>query len=116
MSEPQPVSQPQGGAELSSIFATRHKLIEANAAGTALVCGAAVAIIMASFGLYPDNWRYLTIAVGLVIAGLTYLICSPDSMVTRCLLAARKEFIDDRITGIECEEKRRRCLRKSLRY
>ena len=104
------------GSELSAMFSRQHVLIKTDAAATALVCGAATAIVLASIGGYVSTWWYAGAIAGALTACVIYLVRSPDSMVTRCLLAARKEFLDDRTTVLECERMRRQCLRKSLWY
>lgn len=102
------------GPVLASLFSQAHGLAMTNALLTALLCGSATSLLAAR--LWHPKCIFWDIVLGILIALVTYVVLAPESMVTACLVSARKRFLDDQITITQRRQMRKSCLRKSLLY
>jgi hypothetical protein len=114
---PDLTGKPRAGAPgpvLASLFSRAHGLTLADALLTALSCGGAMGLVIAQPGCTKAMIWGVLLAV--LIAIVAYIALAPESMVTACLVSARKCFLDNQVTRSECVQIRKKCLRKSLLY
>jgi hypothetical protein len=104
------------GPVLASAFLRAAGLARADALLTALLCGGATGWVIAMFGKCERNAIISGCLVGLLVALIAYFAIVPDSGVTACLVSARKRLLDNQVTGAQCRQMRKKCLRKSLLY
>jgi hypothetical protein len=114
---PDPAQKPAAaGPILASFFSKMHALTKTDAVLTALLCGGAVGLVITKVWDGSTKAHVWGVVLGLVVAFAVYIAVAPESMVTACLVSARKQFLDGLITRSECVQLRKHCLRKSLLY
>jgi hypothetical protein len=102
------------GPVLASLFTRTAGLARIAALFNALLCGVATDRVIAMIrGCNSNVWGLI---LGLLVAIIVYVALAPESMVTGCLVSARKCFLDNEVTRSECTQMRKKCLRKSLLY
>lgn len=104
------------GPILANFFSKAHALTETDAVLAALLCGGAVGLVSTEVWDCSTRAKAWGVVLGLLIAAVVYLALAPESMVTACLISARKRFLDNQLTITGCEQARKQCLRKSLLY
>jgi hypothetical protein len=104
------------GPALASLFFKAHGLEKIDALLTALLCGGATGLVVAKLGDGGTKATLWGVLLGLLIAIVAYVAIGPESMVTACLVSARKCFLDNQVTRTQCRQMRKQCLRKSLLY
>ena len=68
---------------------------------TALLCGGASGLGGSSCGKGSPQAIIWAVVLGVLIALVAYLALAPESVVTGCLVSARKRFLDDQVTSAE---------------
>jgi hypothetical protein len=104
------------GPVLASLYSKAHGLAKTDAFLTALLCGGATGLVVAKLGDGGTKAIVWGVLLGLLIAIVAYVAIGPESMVTACLVSARKCFLDNQVTLTQCRQMRKQCLRKSLLY
>jgi hypothetical protein len=104
------------GPVLAGLFSSAAKIATADALLTALLCGGAIGWVIAAFGKTSCGAIVLGSILGALLALVSYFAIVPESMVTACLVSARKCFLDNQVTRAQCRQMRKKCLRKSLLY
>lgn len=104
------------GTVLAGLFSRNHRLAKTDALLTALLCGGATGLVVARLGDGGTKAIVWGVLLGVLIAIVAYVAIGPESMVTACLVSARKCFLDNQVTRTQCQQMRKQCLRKSLRY
>ena len=112
---PRPAVVPVGPI-LASLFSKAHALTKTDAVLTALLCGGAVGLVITEVWDGSTKAIVWGVILGLLVTAVVYLALAPESMVTACLIGARKRFLDNHLTSTGYEQARKRCLRKSLLY
>src|ERR1039458_5166634 len=87
------------GPVLASLFSKAHALTKTDAVLTALLCGAAVGLVITEVWDGSTKAIVWGVVLGLLIAAVVYLALAPESMVTACLISARKRFLDNQLTS-----------------
>lgn len=116
---PDPTPKPavvRAGPILASLFSKAHGLTKTDAVLTALLGGGAVGFVITEVWDGSTKAIVWGVVLGLLIAAVVYLALAPESMVTACLISARKCFLDNQLTVTGCYRDRKKCLRKSLLY
>jgi len=104
------------GPVLAGLFSRAAGLARADALLTALLCGGATGWVIAMFGKSSCSAIVWGSILGLLVALVAYFAIVPESMVTACLVSARKCLLDNQVTRAQCRQMRKKCLRKSLLY
>lgn len=104
------------GRVLASLFSNAHALTKIDAVLTALLCGGAVSLVITEVWNGSTKAIVWGVVLGLLIAAVVYFALAPESVVTACLMSARKRFLDNQLTSTGCEQARKQCLQKSLLY
>jgi hypothetical protein len=104
------------GPVLASLFSRAQGLARADALLTALLCGGATGWVIAMFGRCESSGIVRGLILGLLVALGAYIAIAPESIVTACLVSARKCLLDNQVTCAQCRQMRKECLRKSLLY
>lgn len=104
------------GPVLASLFSKAAGLARADALLTALLCGGIIALVVAQLGESGCSAIAWGVVLGLLVAFVAYIAIAPESMVTACLVSARKRFLDNQVTRTQCRQMRKQCLRDSLLY
>jgi hypothetical protein len=100
------------GPVLANFFSKARGLARTDALLTALLCGGATGLVVAQL----TNGAIKAIIWGSLIAVVSYIAIAPESIVTACLVSARKCFLDNQVTCSQCRQMRKQCLPKSLLY
>lgn len=104
------------GPVLASLFSKAAGLARADALLTALLCGGIITLVVAKLGERGCSAIAWGVFLGLLVAFVAYIAMAPESMVTACLVSARKCFLDNQVTRTQWRQMRKQCLRKSLLY
>jgi len=104
------------GPVLAGLFSRAAGLARADALLTALLCGGATGWVIARFGKGDCSAIAWGSILGLLVALVAYFAIVPESVLTACLVNARKCFLDNQVTRAQCRQMRKKCLRKSLLY
>jgi hypothetical protein len=104
------------GPVLRSLFSRAAGLARADALLNGLLCGVATDRVIAMFGGWSRCANVWALILGLFVAFVAYVALAPESMVTGCLVSARKCFLDNQVTRAERRQMRKKCLHKSLLY
>jgi len=104
------------GSVLASLFSKAARLARADAILTALLCGGIITLVVSKLGEHDCSAIAWGVVLGLLVAFVAYIAIAPESMVTACLVSARKYFLDNQVTRTQWRQMRKQCLRKSLLY
>ena len=101
---------------LASLFFKAAGFARADALLTAPLCGGTISWVFAILG----SGRWSAVALGLILgflgAFVAFVVIAPESLVTVCLVSARKCLLDNQVTCAQYRQMRKQCLRKSLLY